>query len=96
MVLGEIPVKSCESFLLMHRMKKRNNNGLSVRQERRQLAIEALELKLKRRDKNLGELQKELFQRTQKYTSFQSEHKIRRSNLMTRMDVANVEPTGDQ
>jgi len=49
-------------------MKKRNQNGLSIRHERRQLAVEALEAKLKRRDRNLNELQKELYSRTHKYT----------------------------
>eukprot|EP00347_Sterkiella_histriomuscorum_P016353 403353514 len=84
LVIGQIPVKSCESFLLMHRMKKRNQNGLDLRKERRQLAIEALELKLKRRERNLNELQKELYNRTHKYAQFSEYNKerIQRTNVI--------------
>jgi len=68
LVIGSIPVKGMESFLLLHRMKKKDQNALSIRQERRQMAIEALQAKLAKRDRNLVELQKELLIRTSKYT----------------------------
>jgi len=71
LVLGSIPVKECETHFISHKMKQRRRDTMiSVGQERRQLAVNALEAKIKKRTKGIGCLVSELEKRTKSYAQF--------------------------
>ena len=76
LLIGSIPLKECENYLLMNRMKKHNLTDRTIRQERAKLTIEALQAKINRRERNLRELEKELHKRTNKYADFSEHHPV--------------------